>query len=107
MCLEVRIVAVFVSLEPWRKHYQLKYPLDIAVEDGLVESPVLNTFHDGFELSVTSGLEHVITCFHLGACVLSTEPVGHHHALEAPVVAKNGREQVLALGCIDSVEVVV
>ncbi len=97
MCLEVRIVAVFVSLESWRKHYQLKYPLDIAVEDCLIESSVLNSFHDGFELSVTSGLEHVIACFHLGARVLSSEPVGHHHALEAPVAAKNSREKVLAL----------
>ena len=58
-------------------------------------------------LGFSSGHEQIVSGLELGCIVASGEPVGHHHAFEAPLIAQHAGEQPGTLGAVSSVNLVV
>ena len=107
MRLQIRLVGVFISLEVGSLENHLQNTLHILIEDGFVQRSVLHTLHDGFVLLGQTGLQHVVARHHLCHSIFTTEPVGHHHTLEAPFVTQHRCLQLLVFRSIDTVQVVV
>ena len=107
MRLEIGLVGVLIPLETRAALHEVQGALDAKVEVGLVEFTATNPSHDRVELLVLTWLQHIVTGPHLLGTVLTTEPVSHHRALVAPLIAQDGGHQVLALRGIDTVDIII
>ena len=105
--LEVRLVGVGIALHLGAALDKLQAAGDAYVQFCLREGTVLDGIHDLLVLQGSAGLQHVVAGSHLGGAVVTAEPVGHHEALEAPFVTKDGGDEVPALGSVSTVNLIV
>ena len=107
MGLQVWLIRILITLIARCLLDELQDTAHVAVEVCLSEFTTLHASHDGVELSLLTWLQHIITCPHLHCTVLTSEPVGHHRALIAPLITENRLHEVLALRGIDTVDIVI
>ena len=116
MCLEVRLVGEGVSLEAGRLHDELQDAAHVLVELFHRQTAALDCFLDVLGVLGAARLDEVVQGEHVGCAVGlagtvdgvgAAEPVGHHHALVAPVAAEDVSDEVLALGGLTAVDAVV
>ena len=107
MGFEVRLVVVGVGFHLRAALDQFQAAGDAYIQFLFAEGSVLEGAHDLFVLEGGTGLEHVVAGGNLLGGVVSAEPVGHDESLEAPLVTKDGGEEVFALGGVGAVEFVV
>ena len=97
MFLQIRFVAVFVAFEARSANDVLEDALGIAVEVGHRNNAIVHALDDAVDLGLVTWFHKVVAGNDsLHRAFLGT-PVGHHDALEAPLVAQNGGEQSMTL----------
>ena len=95
MGLEVRIVGGGMSPEAGGLHDVFQHTVHVTVYIGDVELAVLDTLDDLLHLGRLSGFHQVVAGMYFadGLQTLTyTNPVGHHDALIAPVLAQDLRQ---------------
>ena len=107
MGFQVGFIGILITLIARTPFHKVQGALNRAIEIGLIELTALHTCHDRVELLGLTRLEHVITCPHLLGSILTTVPVGHDRSLKAPLIAEDGSDEILALGSIDTIDVVI
>ena len=110
MGLEVGIVAGGIVAEAGCLHDVLQHTAHVAVDIGDVELAVLHTGDDLLHLLGLSWFHQVVAGMYLadgGQTVADANPVGHHDAFEAPVVAQDLCQQVVVAHRILAVDLVV
>ena len=107
MGLEVGGVAVLVALEMRSLHDVLQHPLHVPVEVGLGKFAALHCVDQPPDLGLVAGHHQVVAGGRGLHGALLAAPVGHHDTVEAPLVAQDPGQQVIALLGIFSVELVV
>ena len=110
MSLEVGLVGGRILLEGGCLHDILQHTTHVAVHIGHVELSAFHASDDFLHLLGLSRLHEVVAGLHFrdgGQALADADPVGHHDALEAPVVAQDFRQQVVAPLCKLTVDDVV
>ena len=107
MRLQVGFVAILIALVAWTLLDEVEDAAHVTVEVGLCEFATLHTSHDAVELLLLTRLQHIVTSPHLLGTVLTTEPVGHHGSLVAPLITQDGLHEVLALRRVGAVDIVI
>ena len=97
MGFEVGLVGGLVAVVARRLLDEFHDTADAGVECCLWQFVVFHGVQDGGVLLLTSWLQHVVACCYLLCAVCSAKPVGHHRALEAPLVAQHGLQQFAVL----------
>ena len=105
--LEVGLVRILITLETWTLLNKVQNTLNIAIQVGLGQFAALHASYDTVELLGLTRLQHVVAGPHLLGTILTAKPVGHHGSLVAPLIAQDSGNKVLALGCVNAVDVVV
>ena len=98
MGLEVGTVGGGVFVETRCLDDVFEHAAHVAVDILDIELAALHALDDFLGLGRLSGLHEVVAGLHLsggGQTFADTDPVGHHDALEAPVVAQDLGEQVV------------
>ena len=104
---KVRIIAEGISLGLGAAGHQFKASADAYVQLGLSERAVLDCGHYLLVLQVRTWLEHIVAGRNLRGAIVTAVPVGHHGALEAPFITKDGGYQVITLGSVGAVYLVI
>ena len=107
MCLQVGLVRELITLITGALLDEVEDASHVTIKVGLCEFTALHTSHNRIELLGLTRLEHIVTSPHLNSTVLTTEPVGHHGSLVAPLIAEDGLHEVMALRGIDTVHIVI
>ena len=104
---EVGLVAVLVAGEAGGADDVLKHAADVAVQVCFGEAAVLHGGDYALDLVGHAGLHEVVACTHCGHGAFLVAPVGHHDAVEAPLVTQDGGEELVVLLGVDAVDFVV
>ena len=104
---EVRLVGILIPGEAGGADDVLEHPADVAVHVGLGDGAVLDPGDDTMDLILHSGLHQVVAGDDRLGGTGFVAPVGHHDAVEAPLVAEDGGQEVMALLGVGAVEFVV
>ena len=97
MALQIRVVVSNILLETRSLHDILQDMAYIAVEDFHRQATIEHSLANLLHLVCLTWHQQVVTRFHLGSSAKTTKPVGHHHTLESPLMAKNLCYQVTTL----------
>ena len=106
MGFQIRIVGVFVTLETRGFH---NVGEDIAYAGVHIfngQGALVDSVHDLADEHVHTGFQQVVDGMNLLHGLAGAGPVGHHNALEAPLVTQDGGEQLavgLGVGTVDTV----
>ena len=98
MADKVGLVGVGIVAEARCLHDVLQQSAHVAVHVVDAQLALLHGLNDLFRLLLVARFHQVVAGSHLDGCVqilADAYPVGHHHALEAPVLAQYLRQQVV------------
>ena len=97
VCLQVRSIRGSIVIERRSLDNVFQQPAYTRIHILQVELSVLHLRHDFLALLSLSRLHEVVASMNLSPRVALTNPVGHHHALIAPIRAQHIGQQVVAL----------
>ena len=107
MSLEVRLVAVLITLETRGADNEIEDALYVSVKVCNIDAAVVDTVNDTLILGRTSRLEHIVASPNLCIDISSTIPVCHHGTLESPVIAEYIFDKLLVFRGIGSIDFIV
>ena len=110
MGLGVGLVRELIAFEAWGLYDVLQHAAHVAVYILHLKTTCLHGLYDVGGLCAVAWHHQVVACRDFLLCgqvVAFTNPVGHHDALEAPLVAQHVGEQVFVALGVDPVNLVV
>ena len=107
MCLQVRLIRIFVCTESRCLNQILQYALHADIQVGFCQNTTLHLLYDILDLRVGTRFHQVVTSLNLCCRIAQACPVGHHDAVKAPFIAQNGCKQFAILLCKRTVDAVV
>ena len=107
VCLKIRIISVFISVETWSFHHKLENTFHACVYFRLFQRTVLERSDNRVIMITLAGLNHVISDLHLLHGIQSAAPVSHHGTPESPLISENLSQKFITLGSIFAVHIII
>ena len=107
MSFQIGLVGEFVALEMRGFDNVLQHPMNIAVKLLLADGALVDGSQKAVNLYLSARFHQVVACFCGFHRSVFDTPVGHHDAVEAPLVAEDSGQQAVFLLGVFAVELVV